>query len=171
MIKITNSTKNKEILSVDGFFLFTYSKLDLHYNINVIGLTGSPFDVDIESESLETRGEFDHDKVLNVLLLKMRQSVEVASGESFFDNDLQSNYIGHTANKYEHKCELSGEAMIALIDEDESWNRLRFHKAGGFYFDFLVNKKDEVLSEGIDPGKLLRWLLEKMKEYVCPDCL
>lgn len=174
MITATNGTANDPVFpaSIGGNFqIKILSENSSDYNIRVWGLTSAYFDCTVDfSDSQDSNGDFDAELTFDWLKQQMADSVSIASGTTAYTGQLSASFqqLNEETDRYESN--LSGNYEIEEIGEDATHYTLRFKKTGSDYFDFKILKTNGAVSDGIDPAKVLLWLLKKMKEALCPEC-
>lgn len=174
MIILTNQqqTGNKYPCNVSGGYSFKIlSTSSGTYSIRVFGLTDNYFDCEVDSSEVETNGSFDYDLFFAWIQLQMQETSQDSSGSSSSLDEITQTFVQINESTDEYEFNLGGSFTVQEVSSDSVNYYFRFHTVDGDSFDFTIEKTEDAVQYGIDPAKLLRWLLKKMKEALCPECL
>ena len=173
MISITNGTQSESLYPATVAGKYETEVLALasgEYTIRVYGLTPTYFDCVVPDAFVETGGNYDSEKMFAWLLGEMVDLVSTGSGTSGESTSLYADFIQIPEGTEKYECNLHSNFTIEELNDDSTNYYLRFHSVDSDYFDFTVAKSNEAVQYGIDPKKLLMWLLKKLKEALCPEC-
>jgi len=173
MISIINGTPSGDLYPATVSGTYETEVLSLvsgDYTIRVYGLTRDYFDCVVAASLVQTSSEYDSEKMFDWLLDQMANEVLTGSGTSSESVSLSAAFVEIIEGTEKHACNLGADFKIEELSDDATNYYLRFHRVGGDYFDFTVLKTNAAVQYGIDPKKLLLWLLKKLKEALCPEC-
>jgi hypothetical protein len=74
-----------------------------------------------------------------------------------------------TGNEY--PVSIDGDIIIVLDSETETKYFITVKELTDTDFTATVPKSELPTSEALNPGDIFRWLLKKLKETICPECL
>lgn len=175
MIQLTNLTPNGDIYPVqfsDDFTLEIKTTNANDYEIECEGLTDNPFTFTITKENAEQNGSFDAEKTAKWLFDQITLSVAAFDLESS-SSALTFSHSGTSGDIY--TIDISGDVDIEHLSTTTSDpKQFEVNVVGLCSDDFsvFVDVDDAGGNESApDPGDIVRWLLEKLKDLLCPSCL
>jgi len=172
-ISITNGTSSGNLYPATVSGTYETEVLSLvsgDYTIRIYGLTRDYFDCVVDASLVQTSSEYDSEKMFDWLLDQMANEAATGSGASSQSVSLLAAFVEIIEGTEKHKCNLGTDFKIEELSDDTNNYYLRFHRVDGDYFDFTIAKTEGAVQNGIDPKKLLLWLLKKLKEALCPEC-
>lgn len=140
-----------------------------HYVVKATGFSQTYFTFTIPKTQAEVSGVFDHETVCNWLLSKIDNATN-GTNRTAAPNDVSFSLDSSEDDIY--VFDVSGDIQADENSKVDGVYNLTINQLGDVEFTINVDASEIDDANGnLDWGDLLRWILEKLKKYLCPECL
>lgn len=170
MISISNETPSGDNYPASFSGDITLQKVDQNsteYKFEVSGLRDNAFTFWIPKS--EAGGStVDYELVAYWL---MNQVESASGGSNLSSGEISVVFDLNNVSSGVATLDVSGDYICRHLSLEEEVFSLKIQGIGGNYFDIEVPQNEAGGNSWPDPGDVFRWLMEKLKELVCPNCL
>lgn len=169
MITTTNDTPNGDNYPCDFGGSITFEKIDESYSdykFEVVGLTNNPFEFWIPKTIAGTT--IDYVAVAHWLMEHVETATE---GYNSTDDEKTIAFSLNNITSGVAELDVSGYYSCTLLDEQNGTFYLTIFGVGANSYDVEPPVSESGgNSSWPDPGDVFRWLMKKLKEFICPEC-
>jgi hypothetical protein len=168
MVSVTNETPSGSTYPVTIGGNFKLDQIDesgTTYTFTCKGLHTSDFDFEIDKTDAETSGNIDLEKVAAWLFAKVKNCIASYNVTGGTDNMTFDNASGTTVD-------VSGVVDVVHNGNDGDDFELTIEGLEVKNFDGNVPVSEAGGNSAYpNPGHVFRWLMKKLKENLCPECM